>query len=138
MVSITYKEPLDFFPSRSGIPARITATEIAELEVERTKFLSTASIDVHHPAYDRSAKPLLSFPALDDNGVDYDLLIHACYLLVNNAWPRDGRANDSTPYLSYSIHPRDKNPGHVIVRSTEGDTIVRGRCYLHVPGSFAR
>ncbi|KAI1771491.1 hypothetical protein F4818DRAFT_205258 [Hypoxylon cercidicola] len=128
-----YKDPLDFYPERSVQPAYATDAELRGLEARRTAFVSKPTIGIRHPAYPDRARALLSFPALDDDGVDYDLAITACYLIVENPWPRDGMPNQDVPYLSYSIHPREMDPDMVITPLATEDTIIRRTCYLHVP-----
>ncbi|XXG99544.1 hypothetical protein Hte_005883 [Hypoxylon texense] len=111
---ISYKPLLDFYPERSVQPANATDTEVARLESVRSDFTAKPAISIRHPGYPERAGPLLSFPALDFNGIDYDLAIHACYIIVGNIWPRDGISNEDVPYLSYSKSPRDLCPTLVI------------------------
>ncbi|KAI1759997.1 hypothetical protein GGR53DRAFT_107892 [Hypoxylon sp. FL1150] len=99
------------------------------LEARRRTYLQKRNIRVIHPDYPIDAGPLLTFPPYDNdginNGADYDFVIHACYLLVQNSWPRQDVDTHETPYLSYFAEANsDPITSTVIVRD----------CYLHVPG----
>ncbi|KAI1758666.1 hypothetical protein GGR53DRAFT_516313 [Hypoxylon sp. FL1150] len=133
-----YKPLLDFYPERSVVPVFTTDDELKELDSRRTRFVEKPTVGVRHPGYPAYANPLLSFPAVDHDGVDYDLAIHACYLLVGNAWPRDGSPSHEAPYLSYSDRPRESAPESVITPPATGDTVIRRTSYLHVPSYTGR
>ncbi|KAI1780341.1 hypothetical protein F4818DRAFT_395412 [Hypoxylon cercidicola] len=135
--SIQYKPLMRYHPLRIPDQAAITDDDLVALDAQRISFdAEITNIQIRHPGYNEGTLPLLSFPRLDDGGVDYELAIQACYLLVQNAWPRDGVPTQDTPYLSYSRSPRDTSDlaaASVIKPSATGDTIIRRGCFLHVP-----
>ncbi|KAI1775304.1 hypothetical protein F4818DRAFT_46104 [Hypoxylon cercidicola] len=124
---ITYKRAVQY----QSLDPTETEADLARAESERSAYNSLRYIKIFHPGYpDASVAPLFAFPPLDHGGVDYDLAIHACYLLVDNAWPRDGESYEETPYLSYSDNPKEQSPEHVIKPSA---IVITRNCYLHVP-----
>ncbi|KAI1658855.1 hypothetical protein F4813DRAFT_31566 [Daldinia decipiens] len=47
---------------------------------------SEYSVYIKHPGYGNQNGPLLQFVHFGE-GLDYDLVIYACYIVVGNVWP---------------------------------------------------
>ncbi|KAI2464944.1 hypothetical protein F4781DRAFT_411023 [Annulohypoxylon bovei var. microspora] len=113
-----FKEPL---PLIITPPIRPHSTDTSSA-VQTT----VPGVSIYHPGYS-GYFPLLYFPALDDNGIDYNLAYLACCILVGNTWPRNGNGADC-PYLAESADP---NAPHV---SCPSDHVLRrSSYYLFVP-----
>ncbi|KAI2627874.1 hypothetical protein GGS26DRAFT_122280 [Hypomontagnella submonticulosa] len=118
------------------------------------------NLEVYHPGYTNAQPALLRFLAVDDGGVDYDVVYYACCILVGNDWapPRSlahrrsasgpSAAGPSTsmssmpvlrqslrntgnyPFLSTSIDPSNRQAW---VTRSDDNIIRKERIYLHVP-----
>ncbi|KAI1207851.1 uncharacterized protein F4807DRAFT_433513 [Annulohypoxylon truncatum] len=87
--------------------------------IEDFDFPST--INIYHPGYPDSYGALLRFLAVDNGGVDYDLIYYACCIITGNAWLHDGV--QSHGYLAQSAN----SLATPITRPTDG--ILRGETY---------
>ncbi|KAI2466469.1 hypothetical protein F4781DRAFT_434343 [Annulohypoxylon bovei var. microspora] len=105
-----------------SLPAHVLDTSDAVQPIVPT-------VRICHPGYPEGSSPLLLFRAVDDGGVDYNVVYIACCILVGNAWPRDEYDDVLSPYLAESS---SKTAPAV---SCPIDGILRRReYYFFVPG----
>ncbi|KAI0835347.1 hypothetical protein F5Y06DRAFT_306306 [Hypoxylon sp. FL0890] len=83
-------------------------------------------VEIYHPLYPDRFCPILKLMALDNGGVDYDLIYYACCLLVENAWKR---VEHCRPFLSSS---RLYDPALRVVRPDNG-ILPAAKYFLHDP-----
>ncbi|KAI0377890.1 hypothetical protein F5Y04DRAFT_262940 [Hypomontagnella monticulosa] len=84
--------PLDS-PVKPPVPPHtIPTTEHPTIDLRLT-----AGVDICHPGYPDIYNALLHFPALEDGGVDFDMVYHACCILVGNCWDSDEDASRCRP-----------------------------------------
>ncbi|KAI0885056.1 uncharacterized protein GGS22DRAFT_138037 [Annulohypoxylon maeteangense] len=114
-----FKEP---FPAvvAPPIPPHSTDTSTA---VQTT----VLGVSIFHPGYPQGYFPLLYFPALDDDGIDYNLAYLACCILVGNTWPRNGN-DGNCPYLAET-----SDPGARRITCPPDSVLRKSSYYLFVP-----
>lgn len=99
------------------------------LPTGRERKLLLRRLDVYHPGYPGS-KPLLSFHASDNGGVDYTVVYYACCIVAGNVWAEsEGRKldrNEKDAFLSRSVQATPI--------AIPKDNILRAKRYFfHVP-----
>ncbi|KAI0835339.1 hypothetical protein F5Y06DRAFT_299757 [Hypoxylon sp. FL0890] len=96
------------------------------------------SINIYHPGYSKEYSPLLRFLALDDGGIDYDLVYYACHVITGNVYLEEEqttsdtvRNEEASSPKSYLAESSDVLTATPLIRPPDG--ILRKKTYyFHV------
>ncbi|KAI1371146.1 hypothetical protein F4677DRAFT_319564 [Hypoxylon crocopeplum] len=91
-------------------------------------------VKIYHPEYPNNYSAMLQFDALDNDGVDYDLVYYACGILVGNNWPHNDEDRQRDPKAHYYLSS-STTPSTGLVQLPTGGILPKGTYYLHVPNS---
>ncbi|KAI0122807.1 hypothetical protein F4814DRAFT_410010 [Daldinia grandis] len=129
-LSLPVQPPADLSPESGGIHGAILS-----------------AINIYHPGYPDIYNPLLRFLALDDGGVNYDLVYYACCIIAGNVGiqpPEAPQAKDhharSHGAISESTRPEaylatSSSPGATPV-TPPSDGILREKLYFFHVSSY--
>ncbi|KAI0385907.1 hypothetical protein F5Y04DRAFT_245022 [Hypomontagnella monticulosa] len=81
-------------PPRQPLPSPIEliqnhAPTLAQPSAVDSSINLSHYVEVRHPGYPEVYNSLLQFPALENDGVDYDMVYYACCILTDNCWNPD-------------------------------------------------
>ncbi|KAI1106806.1 hypothetical protein F4804DRAFT_285930 [Jackrogersella minutella] len=126
---------MDLKPQLPSYYQLVSVSDVESQPNENTS-IPPPVIRIFHPGYPEIYSPLLQFVAWDDGGVDYNIVYHACCIIVQCAVDNSlvftatahlSEPNSLSPYLSLA-----KEPEKPIPPPTDG--ILREKKYfLHLP-----